>query len=224
MVESRKQREFNSREQDILNTAITLFIERGLDKVTVSDIAKVTDIGKGTIYKHFVSKDTILARLGNDFSEDILSQLKQINIEQSCMQQMRHMLEICFNAHIEKPLMSEIFQVYQKPRFSERLPDNYQKRCKETESKYLDILNRIISTGINNKELPNLPVEELILGSYATYCGALVMLQNQFRRCFTESPQLSQTRFIEILINYTITGLFGHRFESSNPEFGEVNE
>lgn len=224
MNESRREREFNSREQDILTTAIILFTKQGLDNVTVAEIAKVADIGKGTIYKHFASKDVIMARLGNDFSRGVLTKLSQINTEKTCVEQMRSMLKICFYEHLENPLMSEIYQVYQQPRFIERLPEHYQKKCKEIEGEYLVILTRIIELGINSKELPNLPIDELMLGAYATYCGSLQMLQNKFRRCFTESPQLSSTCFIDILINYTITGLFGRRFDISSSEFGEVNE
>lgn len=63
-----------------------------------------------------------------------------------------------------------------------------------------------------------------MLGAYATYCGSLQMLQNKFRRCFIESPQLSSVCFIDILINDTITRLFGRRFDVSSSEFGGINE
>jgi len=224
MTESRKKREFNLRELDILTTATALFTEQGLDNVTVADIANVADIGKGTIYKHFVSKDVILARLGNDFSERVLLTLAKKSKGKTSEEQMRNMLEICFEAYVEQPLMAEICQVYQHPSFMTRLPDSYQQKCLDLEKKYFEIFNGIIELGISNKELPNLPFDELILGSYATYTGALVMLQNQSRRCFSDAPQFSQTRFIEIIINHTMAGLFGRRFDTSSSEIGEVNE
>lgn len=216
MTESRKEREFRLREQEILETATELFKKNGLDNVTVADIAKATDIGKGTVYKHFVSKDVILARLGNDFSYDVLHKAQHIDENQSCAQQMREMFELCFKAYIEQPLMGEICQVYQQPRFLERLPTEEQTLCMNIELQYFEILNRIINVGKDNNELPDLPVDELIIGAYATYCGALEMLQMQQRKCFTDAPQLSQERFIDIIINYTMTGLFGRRFDVSN--------
>ena len=54
--ESRKVREFRRREQEILDTALQLFLEQGEDSVTVEMIADRVGIGKGTIYKHFKSK------------------------------------------------------------------------------------------------------------------------------------------------------------------------
>ncbi len=54
--EPRKVREFRRREQEILDTALKLFLEQGEDSVTVEMIADAVGIGKGTIYK-FHSED-----------------------------------------------------------------------------------------------------------------------------------------------------------------------
>lgn len=62
-IEDRKQREFNRREQDILEAAFDLFADKGIENVTIDMIAQAAEIGKGTIYKHFKSKHEIYARL-----------------------------------------------------------------------------------------------------------------------------------------------------------------
>lgn len=224
MSETRKEREFRLREVEIIDAAISLFSEHGLDNVTVADIAKATEIGKGTIYKHFVSKDVILARIANDFSIDMLEQVNDIETTQSCVSQMRQMFEVCFKAHVEFPLTSEICRLYQQPYFLERLPQTEQERWLAIEQEFFVILNRICEVGKRNNELPDLSVDELILGAHATFMGALEMLHSQNRRCFTDSPQLSQQRFIDIIINYTMTGIFGRRFDESLSTSGETHE
>ena len=60
--ESRKVREFRRREQEILDSALRLFLEQGEDSVTVEMIADEVGIGKGTIYKHFKSKDELVEK------------------------------------------------------------------------------------------------------------------------------------------------------------------
>lgn len=224
MSESRKEREFKLREKEIIDAAISLFSEHGLDNVTVADIAKTTDIGKGTIYKHFASKDVILARVANDFSLKVLEDIKAIDSTKSCANQMRDMFEIGFKAHVEFPLLSEISRLYHQPSFLERLPEEFQQFCMEIEQEYFVILNRILEKGKQNNELPNLSVEELILGAHATYIGALEMLQNQNRKCFSDAPQFSQQHFIDIIINYTMNGLFGQRFNNQQSPSGESYE
>ncbi len=224
MSESRKERAFKLREIEILETATKLFSEHGLDNVTVADIAKTTDIGKGTIYKHFVSKDVILARIANDFSLEVLELVNGIDESKSCFFQMRQMFEICFKAHVEFPLMNEVCRLYQQPSFLERLPDEYQARWMAIEKEYFIVLNRICEEGKRNNELPDLSVEELILGAHATFMGALEMLHSQNLQCFTDAPQISQQRFVDIIINFTMTGLFGRRFEDQQSTQGESHE
>jgi|GEM_PF-3004305 len=224
MGESRKNREFKLREQEILTTATELFTAHGLDNVTVADIAKATDIGKGTIYKHFVSKEAILARLANDFSEDTLNKIQQLDQSQSCQGQMRQMFEICFHSHIDQPLISEISRRYHQASFFERLPEEGKQQCLAIESQYMAVLSGIFEKGFANNELPDAPMDELLIGAHATYTGALEMLHSKQFHCFSEAPMVSQQRFIEIIINYTMTGIFGRNIDGLNAQSGEINE
>ncbi len=78
--ESRKIREFRRREQEILDTALRLFLEQGEDSVTVEMIADDVGIGKGTIYKHFKSKAEIYLRLMLYYERDLAELLHSENI------------------------------------------------------------------------------------------------------------------------------------------------
>ncbi|TGL61810.1 TetR/AcrR family transcriptional regulator [Leptospira ognonensis] len=62
-VSERKRREFAIREQNILSTAISLFQIKHPSLVKMDDIAKQLEIGRGTIYLHFKSKDDLMARI-----------------------------------------------------------------------------------------------------------------------------------------------------------------
>ncbi|MCW7492742.1 TetR/AcrR family transcriptional regulator [Leptospira sp. 2 VSF19] len=62
-VSERKKREFAQREADILNCAIELFRTKHPSLVKMDDIAKQLEIGRGTIYLHFKSKDDLMARI-----------------------------------------------------------------------------------------------------------------------------------------------------------------
>ncbi|WP_411821409.1 TetR/AcrR family transcriptional regulator [Leptospira sp. 'Mane'] len=62
-VSERKKREFERRELNILTTAIGLFQINHPSSVKMDDIAKQLEIGRGTIYLHFKSKDDLMARI-----------------------------------------------------------------------------------------------------------------------------------------------------------------
>jgi AcrR family transcriptional regulator len=59
----------------ILNTARTLFVQRGVEDVSMYQVAQMTGIGQGTLYRRYASKSKLcLAIMGNKlelFMEDI---------------------------------------------------------------------------------------------------------------------------------------------------------
>ena len=65
--------------QLILDTASTLFLQKGYDKTTLQDIINATKLSKGAIYHHFASKEAILIavvdRMG-EFNSSVLAQVR----------------------------------------------------------------------------------------------------------------------------------------------------
>jgi AcrR family transcriptional regulator len=71
MVESRRERKKIAARSQILSTAIDLFSRRGLDAVTIDDIAAAADVGKGTIYNYFATKEDIVVAFMADLEARI---------------------------------------------------------------------------------------------------------------------------------------------------------
>ena len=61
-ISERREREFQRREGEILDAALELFSADDWQSVTIDQIARRAEIGKGTVYLHFASKDEIYAR------------------------------------------------------------------------------------------------------------------------------------------------------------------
>jgi AcrR family transcriptional regulator len=55
-----KRRKRQTRER-IFQTALNLFVGKGLDETTVAEIAEAADIGKGTFFTYFPTKEAIFA-------------------------------------------------------------------------------------------------------------------------------------------------------------------
>lgn len=72
-VSERKQRERASREQAILAAAKTVFLKKGLAAATIDDIAAEAELAKGTVYRHYRSKDEIMLTI----SEQAFRELHQ---------------------------------------------------------------------------------------------------------------------------------------------------
>ncbi len=80
-VKERKAREFKQREDEILIMAYRLLTEMEPAQMTMELIAEKAEIGRGTIYKHFKSKDEIYARLILNRREKLIELLREIDRE-----------------------------------------------------------------------------------------------------------------------------------------------
>ena len=63
----------------ILDTASTLFFQKGYDHTTLQDIIDATHLSKGAIYHHFASKEAILIAVADrigDFNSAVLAEVR----------------------------------------------------------------------------------------------------------------------------------------------------
>lgn len=74
-LEGRRTRKKTAVRKHILATAILLFSEKGLNHVTVDQIAEASDVGKGTIYNYFRSKEDIVVAFMVDFERRALARI-----------------------------------------------------------------------------------------------------------------------------------------------------
>jgi len=61
----------------ILATAMKLFSRHGLDDVTVEQIADAADIGKGTIYNYFATKEDIVVAFMSDLEAKVQAKVRR---------------------------------------------------------------------------------------------------------------------------------------------------
>src|ERR1700690_451071 len=71
MVASRRERKKIAARSQILSAAIDLFSRRGIDAVTIDEIAAAADVGKGTIYNYFATKEDIVVAFMADLEARI---------------------------------------------------------------------------------------------------------------------------------------------------------
>lgn len=66
---SNRKQQFEQREMRILQTAEQLLLESGEGDLTLDSLALTLDLAKGTLYKHFSSKDELLMRILIDYEK-----------------------------------------------------------------------------------------------------------------------------------------------------------
>jgi AcrR family transcriptional regulator len=77
-MENLRQRKKDERMKRIQDSALKLFGKDGFQKTTISKIAEKANLGTGTVYNYFKSKEEILFSIIQDRSDEYVSRLDQI--------------------------------------------------------------------------------------------------------------------------------------------------
>jgi AcrR family transcriptional regulator len=77
-IHERKEREKESRRQQIMNAARHLFSTNGFSKSTMEDIAREAEMSSGTIYVYFRNKDELYASLSLESLQYLNTRLKHV--------------------------------------------------------------------------------------------------------------------------------------------------
>jgi AcrR family transcriptional regulator len=84
-IESRRDRKKAAVRARIIATAIDLFGRHGLANVTVEHIADVADIGKGTIYNYFETKEDIVVAFMVDLEQKVQARIKKFTASRASL-------------------------------------------------------------------------------------------------------------------------------------------
>ncbi len=68
-----RQQQFKQREENILSAAEQLLLESGEGDITLDSLAEQLDLAKGTLYKHFASKDELFLRIIIRYEEQLFT-------------------------------------------------------------------------------------------------------------------------------------------------------
>ena len=66
-------KEPEERKQEILDTAMRIFYEKGYEKTSITDIARAIGVGKGLCYRYFPSKEVLFDRAVEQYAEKLVS-------------------------------------------------------------------------------------------------------------------------------------------------------
>ncbi|MDP1521357.1 TetR/AcrR family transcriptional regulator [Porticoccus litoralis] len=167
-----KKKRFLAREERIIEKALYLLIRDGIDKVTVSAISKEAGVGKGTVYKHFLTKTEILMRIVLDYERNITENLR-IGIEATDSGDPGAAARSYFKARLANPALDRLVQLLEV-----KLQDNEEVADKMLELHSLrrsnvDALNNMIAKLIDKGILEDVPPSYHYLACWALAQGAV---------------------------------------------------
>jgi AcrR family transcriptional regulator len=160
---------FIQRESDILAAAVRLFEIDDWQSVTIEQIARAVDIGKGTIYKHFASKDELLARLALDFQRSLLDELAQLPVERPLEARLRALLEVWRRRHAGPPGLVRVVDYCDRPAFRALVSPETQRAFARLDAAFADLVARQVNA--DTRDAAEGPIR--LVGAHAVLLGVL---------------------------------------------------
>lgn len=207
----KKQIEFARREQAILQAAVSLFEGPRWETVTVEQISKQANIGKGTVYKHFTCKEEIYAHIATWFFKRVLNAYDDLQINagadqaelMACIQQI---IRISFDLFLSNPVEAKLSFYCKRSDFRARLTEELRQQFEAQDAQFQQYIGAILHQGIQMGFFPDKPVEHLMMGLEATFDGAVSMIWNGDVNCHLVADQET---YVNIIGEFMIAGLIG---------------
>jgi len=158
--------------RDIALGTKTLILQEGINNITISQIAKAANIGKGTVYEYFNNKNEIVFELvailmqeHNERKEAKLASYK------TTREKVKSFFSFFYTDEDEE--LREIYKQFTSIALSSTNEDMiaFQTECYFLYEKWME---NIIQSGIQNRELKP-EAKELIMGIFAFTQGAFIM-------------------------------------------------
>lgn len=156
---SRRNRKHAALRAHIVATAIELFARHGFEGVTVDHIADVADIGKGTIYNYFQTKEDIVVAYMVDLEVKLQPKVRDFTTSKETLESI--LVEfIRFQFRLKKPYHQfvRVFLAQMFSRTEQFLPYMLEMQ-KSIDPPLLDLFTRLQESG---RIRPDLDIEELI--------------------------------------------------------------
>jgi len=204
-IAERKKRDFENREQVILGASLNLFDCDEWLSVTVDQIADAAEIGKGTIYKHFSSKEEIYAKLTLDFYYGLLEQLERIDQNRSSIPILGDIFKVALHYHLSQPEFRRVTQYCKRIDFKKNHSKEICNAFEKMDSRFRNLVGDILSTGMEKNEIPKTNVRQLYYCMKTCFDGSVDTVWTGY----SGLEKVDIDEYIKIITQFMVAGVLG---------------
>jgi AcrR family transcriptional regulator len=149
----RRGKEKDNRKKLILKSARTLFFKKGFNNVTVDEIAKSSELGKGSIYLYFNSKEEIYAQILLNDIEDFNQQVSVLlNKKKIAADLLIEFSNIYVDFFFNDGELFRILMTYMLQPAKMNLTEKLNSQILTANARSIDVIGKILKLGVSSKE------------------------------------------------------------------------
>lgn len=158
--------------QEILSQSLRLFLEKGYDGASMSDIAAAVGIQKASLYAHYTGKEEIFSAVFSDVLEEyrcLISSFVARQADENALAQLERIFrEFLLYCHQNTKMSFWDRFFYYPPEF---LRERMARETADTQHEFLRMLERVLAEGMERSEVRRQPVASAALAYYYLMIG-----------------------------------------------------
>ena len=178
--------------QEILEHALALFMKKGYEGASMSDLAAATGIKKASLYAHYSGKEEIFSAVFTGVVEEYRETIQSLTLkreDESALTRLERMFRAFLRYCHNNPRMyfwDRYF--YFSPEF---IQARMERETKETQDEFQRAIQSAISDGIARREICPQPVESAALSYYYLMIGLSMSVKLYDREEFEREISLA---------------------------------
>jgi len=157
---------------EIISQSLRLFLEKGYDGASMSDIAAAVGIQKASLYAHYTGKEEIFSAVFSDVLEEYRRLISSFGAQQAgetaLAQLERIFREFLLYCHRNTKMYFWDRFFYYPPEF---IRERMERETADTQQEFLRLLECIVTEGIAQDEIRRQPIAGAALAYYYLMIG-----------------------------------------------------
>ena len=178
----RKQREFQQREQLILDTAQRMLHEHGYAQLTMDRVAEAVEYSKGTIYNHFSSKEDLVCSLCCRCVSNLIELFKRAYAYPGTTRERFSAIGIAYSLyHQLNPLDAQNIQIVKTNAVREKLSEQKLQEMSALEREITQLCMDLVGEAMHSGDVPasaNHTADSIVFGFWSMLYGGTLLAQS----------------------------------------------
>ena len=178
----RKQREFQQREQLILDTAQAMLHEHGYAQLTMDRIAEAVEYSKGTIYNHFSSKEDLVCSLCCRCVSNLIELFRRAYDYPGTTRERFAAIGIAYSLyHQLNPLDAQNIQIVKSNAVREKLSPEKLQEMSALEHEITQLCMNLVNEAVAAGEIAhagNRTADTIVFGFWSMLYGGMLLAQS----------------------------------------------
>ena len=168
----RRARELERREQSLLDAAVALLDRDDWQTVTVEAIAERAEYAKGTVYRHFASKDDLYARLAADWTAGTCDALEALDADRPFEAVLYDLVAVAWRRATADRVHARLLARIRQPGFRRGLSPEARGHLDDADARLLGLFAGTIDWGVAEGAIPHAPLAPRLFIVAALLAGA----------------------------------------------------